>query len=161
MYKYTVSKLQIYTLIWRYFFILQCFSSAFCIISHIQLRGNIPLSREEQNSGIVVHSEFPWQVIVLTINACEYEVPDSMEVSCYSEVDVRNTMAVRAVWGMVQHYHSLEENKKITRLQTCTYGIFLLNIITKHCTEYLESRPPTLTELWSSLVPTSKYHNSN
>lgn len=126
------------------------------------------MRREEQNSGIVVHSEFPWQVVVLAVNACEYEVPDGTEVSCYSEVDVRNTMAVCAVRGMVQHYHSLEENKKITRLQTCTYGIFLLNITIKHCTEYfgshvhiLANRPPTLTDVWSSLVPNSKYHNSN
>ena len=80
------------------------------------------MRREEQNSGIVVHSEFPWQVVVLAINACEYEVPDSTEVSRYSEVDVRNTMAVCAVRGMVQHYHSLKENKKITQLQTCTYS---------------------------------------
>lgn len=65
-----------------------------------------PDSWEEQNSGIVVHSEFPWQIIVLTINACEYEVPDGTEVSCYSEEDVRNTMAERAVWRMVEHYHS-------------------------------------------------------
>ena len=122
------------------------------------------MRREEQNSGIVVHSEFPWQVVVLAINACEYEVPDGTEVSRYSEVDVRNTMAVRAVRGMVQHYHSLEENKKITRLQTCTYKIFLLNI-TKHCTEYfgnrvhiLADRPATLTDPWSSLVPNRKYN---
>ena len=116
-----------------------------------------------------MHSEFPWQVVVLAINAREYEVPDGTEVSCYSEVDVRNTMAVRAVRGMVQHYHSLEKNKKITWLQTCTYGIFLLNIIIiKHCTEYfgsrvhvLADRPPTLSDLWFSLVPTSKNHNSN
>ena len=126
------------------------------------------MRREEQNSGIVVHSEFPWQVVVLAINACEYEVPDGTEVSCYSEVDVRNTMAVRAVRRMVQHYHSLEENKKITWLQTCTYGIFLLNITIKYCTEYfgfrvhvLTDRPPTMSDLWSSLVPTSKNHNSN
>jgi len=83
---------------------------------------------EEQNSGIVVHSEFPWQVIVLAINACEYEVPDGTEVSCDSEVDVRNTMAVRAVRGMVQHYHSLEENKKITRLQ----NMYIWNLLTEH-----------------------------
>jgi len=44
--------------------------------------------------------------------------------------------------------------------------IFLLNITIKQCTEYfgshvqiLAARPPILTDLWSSLVPTSKYHN--
>jgi len=72
------------------------------------MQRNIPVRREVQNSGVVVHSEFPWQVVVLAIDACEYEVPDGTEVSRYSEVDVRNTMAVRAVRGMVQHYHSLE-----------------------------------------------------
>jgi hypothetical protein len=109
------------------------FPKEFALLLTLNLQGNIPVSWEEQNSGIVVHSEFPWQIIVLTINACEYEVPDGTEVSCYSEEDVRNTMAERAVWRMVEHYHSLEENQRITRFQTCTHRIFLLHVTIKHC----------------------------
>jgi hypothetical protein len=79
---------------------------------NVYINCNIPVSWEEQNSGIMVHSKLPWQIIVFAINACEYEVLDGTEVSCYCEVDVGNAMAKRAIWGMIQQYHCLEQNRK-------------------------------------------------
>jgi hypothetical protein len=128
---YLCSNLEIF--LYAVTFFLLIFPKEFALLLTFNLQGNIPVSWEEQNSGVMMHSEFPWQIIVLAINACEYEVPDGTEVSCYSEVDVRNMMAERAVWRMVEHYHSLEENQKITCFQTCTCRTFLLQITNKHC----------------------------
>lgn len=99
---------------WR-IFPFYTFSNTFTFSSQwakVYIDYNIPVSWEEKNSGIMVHSELPWQIIVFTINAREYDVLDGTEVSCYCEVDVGNDVAESAIWGMVQKYHCLEQNRK-------------------------------------------------
>ena len=61
----------------------------------------LPDCREKQYCWVVMHSEFPRQIIIFSINANKCEVMYCTEVPGNCEIDVGDAMAEGAIWRMV------------------------------------------------------------